>query len=182
MVLGSLTKDEDDTENINEQMEKLPSVIREEAVEGGDSMHNLTQKEKDSKGNKSTDIRLNVRKSFNSIQVNENLESSAGIFMAKRDSSRGYSFSRNQAPHFTEPLLQNALDLVGNMSPQRYSIIKPTDINAPFLALNPPILPIIDNETPSTIYLAPGVSKGPEQQRHAKRMEVDTEEEQDEPW
>lgn len=178
MVLGSLRRTDTDEDDLN--MDFLPSVIqedpRESAITPFDSKENLGS-------DKNTDKESDLASSLKSISLNQrpektiNENSDSEVMMARKGSSR-YSVNNSRAGHIIEPLLQNALDI--SLSPKRASVLKPDDVNAPFIALNPPILPIIDNDSPSSVYLAPGVSKGPEQQRHVNQR-IDAENEED-PW
>jgi hypothetical protein len=158
---------------------KVPSVIQEDPKEWSMSVDG-------SKNNLMSDKEGDIVSPLKSISLNQKPEklvtekslenTDAGVNMARKGSSL-ISVGNSRAGHVTEPLLQNVIDM--SLSPKRTSVLKPGDINAPFIALNPPILPIIDNDGPSSVYLAPGVSKGPEQQRHANQR-IDTETE--DPW
>lgn len=177
MVLGSLRR-EDTDEDIN--MNKFPSIIPEAPDEPDASVDEAVRKEHVSDKSRDDSKESEVVSSMKSVNLNPERDSGdSAILMARKGSSRGYSFGNSRT--VIEPLLQNALDLVGNMSPKRMSVLKANDINAPFIALNPPILPILDNENPTKVFLAPGVSKGPEQQRHAQGIDVESEAEED-PW
>ena len=186
MVLGSLRR-EDISEDDESGIFKVPSVIPEDPNESRVSTSELGQKENISANPRDNSLETEIIPSMRSTSLCHNPTkpdfADSEILMARKGSSRGFSIgsSRNAPTHLIEPLLQTALDLVGNMSPKRSLVIKDDDINAPFIALNPPILPVMD-DTRSSVFLAPGVSKGPEQQRHAQGIDSENEAEPDDHW
>ena len=87
--------------------------------------------------------------------------------------------SRSQSLVAAEPLLAGSLEHNVTMSPRRFTGILADDVNAPFLALNPPVLPVIENEQGTGYFLALGVNRGQQERQQREGMELD---EETDPW
>jgi hypothetical protein len=167
MVLGSLRRSDSDEDLY---VNKMPTVIQEDPRESAGSKDIMGS---DGKSEEEVEIVSFMK----SVSLNQNPENPVNEKSLENTDSDTLMMRKGSSRYVPEPLVQNALDMT--LSPKR-SILKPGDVNAPFIALNPPILPIIDNDSPSSVYLAPGVAKGPEQQRHVnQRIDAETEED---PW
>ena len=192
MVLGSLRRDQSETDVNDVPMDATaPSVIHEE--NGATvSMPDI------SKGNAAAgQVTSGVTELFQNMALNApHNGQQAEEIPAKASDSHGSSSDQSvtiqKKPSRTslqfvpgsvrtpsvppEPLLQGSMDLCGSLSPRRSSVLSPSDINAPILALNQPMLPIIENEQNAGFYPA----ELPAEQRLT--LELERKEDDLEPW
>ena len=161
MVLGSLRKTSEEADSEKDELEplpmsKIPSMIPEENSKA------LT----DSIGRKE----VSDTSPTSEEPLGPSLER---LDLSKDGRSRASSRTRVLSnPIAPEPLLHT---VDATLSPRRTFMLSPNDVNAPFLALNPPMLPVIENEQEAGILLS-------RNSRSTGTKSTKMEEDKGEPW